>query len=70
MAQALRLGIFVAFLALSAIAFFRLSPPWAWLAPLALAVLGGVAAEKVFRLIATPEEMRRDLEDRTRNPPA
>lgn len=70
MAGSLRLGIFLAALAIAAVAFFNLSAPWAWLVPLAIVILGGLLAERVFRRLATAAEIRRDLEDRTRNPPS
>jgi len=70
MAQALRLGIFVVGVALAALIFFNLDFSWAWLAALAIAVAGGIVAEIAFKRLATPEEQRLDLEDRTRNPPS
>lgn len=36
---------------------------------LALWLIGGVLSERIFRRIATPEEVRADLEERVRNPP-
>ena len=69
MAETLRLGIFLVALVIAAVAFFNLASPWAWLVPVAIAILGGLIAERVFKRLASPAEIRRDLEDRTRNPP-
>ena len=69
MAQTLRLGIFLVALVLGAVAFFNLASPWAWLVPIGFAILGGLIAERVFKRLASPSEIQRDLEDRTRNPP-
>lgn len=70
MAQAVRLGIFGAGLALAALTFFSFDFSLAWLAALAIAVAAGIAAEVAFKRLATPEQQRLDLEDRTRNPPS
>jgi hypothetical protein len=70
MAEALRLGIFLVALAIAAVAFFSFDPPWAWLMPLVIAIVGGLIAERAFKHLASPDEIRRDLEDRTRNPPS
>jgi hypothetical protein len=69
LAHTLRLGIFLLSLALAGIAFFNLGPPWAWLVPILIATAGGAIAERAFKRLASPAEIQRDLEDRTRNPP-
>jgi membrane protein implicated in regulation of membrane protease activity len=69
MAETLRLGIFLVALVIAAIAFFNLASPWAWLVPIVVAILGGLIAERLFKRLASPAEIQRDLEDRTRNPP-
>ena len=69
MAETLRLGIFLAALAIAAVAFFNLASPWVWLVPIVVAIIGGLFAERVFKHLASPAEIQRDLEDRTRNPP-
>ena len=70
MAQTVRFGIFLLSLVLAGFAFFDLRSPWAWIAPLVILVLGSVVAEFAFNRLATTDEKQRDLEDRTRNPPA
>ena len=70
MAESLRLGIFLLALAIAAFAFFFLPAPWAWLMPLVIATVGGLIAERAFKRLASMDEIRRDLEDRTRNPPS
>jgi len=70
MARAVRLGIFGVGLALAALTFFNFDFSWAWLAVLAIAIAGGIVAEVAFKRLATHEEQRLDLEDRTRNPPS
>jgi hypothetical protein len=37
--------------------------------PIVVAILGGLIAERLFKRLASPAEIQRDLEDRTRNPP-
>jgi hypothetical protein len=69
MAEALRLAVFVLSLALAGAAFFWLDSFWAYLAPVLVMAAGGLFAEFIFRRIADPAELRRDLEDRRRNPP-
>jgi len=69
MAEFLRLGIFLVALAIAAFAFFLLPTPWAWLVPLVIATVGGLIADRAFKRLASTDEIRRDLEDRTLNPP-
>ncbi len=66
----MRFGIFLLSLVLAGFAFFNLKSSWAWVAPLAILILGSVLAEFAFNHLATLDEKQRDLEDRTRNPPA
>ena len=70
MAEAFRIGIFLVALAIAGVAFFNLALPWAVFVPLAVMIIGGLAAEIVFRRLATPAEIQRDLESRVRNPPS
>jgi Skp family chaperone for outer membrane proteins len=52
------------------VAWFVLSPAWtAWAAAAVIALIGFGLAERVFRRLATAEQIRADLEDRVRNPP-
>jgi fatty acid desaturase len=69
MIQALRLAVFVLSLALAGAAFFWLRSFWAYLAPVLVLAVGGLFAEFLFKRLADPAEIQRDLEDRTRNPP-
>ena len=70
MAQAVRFGIFLLSLVLAGLAFFSQDPSWEWIAPLVILVLGSALAEFAFNRLATLDEKQRDLNDRTRNPPA
>ncbi|TIV19759.1 MAG: hypothetical protein E5V74_25355 [Mesorhizobium sp.] len=69
MAQTIRFAIFVLSACCAGVAFFTLHSFWAWAAPIALFVAGSMLAEYAFGRLASPEEKRRDLEDRVRNPP-
>jgi hypothetical protein len=69
MAEALRLAVFVLSLALAGAAFFWLDSFWAYLGPVLVLAAGGLFAQFLFRRIADPAEIQRDLEDRNRNPP-
>jgi hypothetical protein len=56
---------------IAVLAFLKLSPGWAaWAALVAIFVVGGSIAEWLFRRLASPEQVRGDLEDRVRNPPS
>jgi uncharacterized membrane protein len=56
---------------IAVLAFLELSPGWAaWAALVAIFVVGGSMAEWLFRRLASPEQVRGDLEDRVRNPPS
>jgi len=56
---------------IAVLAFLKLSPGWAaWAALVAIFVVGGSMAEWLFRRLASPEQVRGDLEDRVRNPPS
>jgi hypothetical protein len=71
MAQLVRFAIALAGAGLGLIALFVLWPGWTAWAAAAVIVLGGfILAERVFRRLATPEQIREDLEDRVRNPPS
>ncbi|TIV94075.1 MAG: hypothetical protein E5V85_24700 [Mesorhizobium sp.] len=69
MAQTIKFAIFVVSAALAGVAFFTLRSYWTWVAPLLIFVAGTLLAEYTFNRLASPEEKRRDLEDRVRNPP-
>lgn len=69
MAQTIRLAIFVVSAALAGLIFFTLHSFWAWAAPVMIVIAGSLLAEYAFNRLASPEERRRDLEDRVRNPP-
>lgn len=69
-AGAARLLVFLFSLVIAGTAFFSLPSPWAWLAALAVAGTGGLAAERVFRRLASSAERRADLQERVRNPPS
>ncbi|MDX8451580.1 hypothetical protein RFM98_02300 [Mesorhizobium sp. VK9D] len=69
MARTIRFAIFVLSACCAGIAFFTLHSFWAWAAPIALFIAGSMLAEYAFGRLASPEEKRRDLEDRARNPP-
>ncbi|MDX8442481.1 hypothetical protein [Mesorhizobium australafricanum] len=69
MARTIRFAIFVLSACCAGIAFFTLHSFWAWAAPIALFIAGSMLAEFAFGRLAPPEEKRRDLEDRVRNPP-
>jgi len=68
--QIVRFAIGIASAALAVFAWLRLDGGWAsWIALVVIFVLGGILAEWTFRKIATPDDIRDDLEDRVRNPP-
>ncbi|MDX8464834.1 hypothetical protein RFM26_03950 [Mesorhizobium sp. VK23B] len=69
MAQTIRFAIFVLSACCAGLAFFTLHSFWAWAAPIAIFIAGSLLAEYAFSRLASPEEKRRDLEDRVRNPP-
>lgn len=62
------IAVFLIF-ALGGLALFFLVPSWALgvCAFLLMGMIGSVVASRVFNRLATPEEKRRDLEDRVRN---
>jgi hypothetical protein len=56
---------------IAVLVFLKLSPGWAaWAVLVAIFVVGGSMAEWLFRRLASPEQVRGDLEDRVRNPPS
>jgi hypothetical protein len=70
MAQLVRFAIAVLGAGLGFAAWFVLSPGWvAWVVAIVIVVAGFSLSERVFRRLATPEQVRADLEDRVRNPP-
>jgi hypothetical protein len=70
-AQMVRLGIAVGAMILAGFAFMSMAPSWtAWVAAIAIFLIGGAMAEAAFRRLASNETKRRDLEDRMRNPPS
>ena len=66
----MRFAVFALSACLAALAFFTLHSFWTWLAPILIFVAGSMLAEYAFNRLASPLEKQRDLEDRTRNPPA
>ncbi|RWA74882.1 hypothetical protein [Mesorhizobium sp.] len=70
MAQTIRFAIFAVSAALAGVADFTLRSYWTWGAAILIVVAGSLLAEYTFNRLASPEEKRRDLEDRVRNPPA
>jgi hypothetical protein len=71
MAQLLRFFVALGGAVLALMAWFVLLPSWtAWVAALVIVLAGFVLAERIFRGLATPEQIRADLEDRVRNPPS
>ena len=57
--------------ALALYALLMLQPLWLGIAVFAVAmVVSSSAASAAFGRLATPDEVRADLEDRVRNPPA
>jgi hypothetical protein len=70
-AQFVRFAVALIAAVIAVLAFLRLGPGWAgWAALVAIFVLGGSMAEWLFRRLASPEQIRDDLEDRVRNPPS
>lgn len=70
-AQLVRFGMTLAALILAGFAFMSMAPSWtAWVAAVAIFLIGGAMAEAAFRRLASNETKRRDLEDRVRNPPS
>jgi putative flippase GtrA len=71
MAQAARLLATLVSLCLAGGCWFLLGAGWLAIAvAAAVAIVGGVVADFIFRRLATPEDIRADLEDRVRNPPS
>ena len=69
-AQALRLGFAAAAVA-AALAIMFTWPTWPGLIAGAIAFVTATAlGDMIFRRLATPEQIRAELEDRVRNPPA
>jgi len=69
-AQLARFAISVIGMLIALIAFMALGTGWMPVIAAALiAFVGFVVAESVFRRLADSETLRRDLEDRVRNPP-
>lgn len=69
MAQWVRFAIGFFGIALAGATFLALPSGWGWLVALAIFGARGIAAERAFRWLASPEEVRQDLEERVRNPP-
>ena len=70
-AQFVRFAVALTSGAIAVLVFLKLSPGWAaWAALVAIFVVGGSMAEWLFRRLASPEQIRDDLEDRVRNPPS
>ncbi|MDX8522314.1 hypothetical protein [Mesorhizobium dulcispinae] len=69
MAQTIRFAIFVLSACCAGLSFFALHSFWACAAPIAIFIIGSLLADYAFSRLASPEEKRRDLEDRVRNPP-
>ena len=70
-AQFVRFAVALISGVIAVLAFLKLSPGWtAWAALVAIFVVGGSMAERLFRKLASPEQIRDDLEDRVRNPPS
>lgn len=66
----IRLVAFLA-MALLALAVLDATGSLAWFAVVGVgALVVGALVDRVFRRVASPEEVRRDLEDRVRNPPS
>ena len=71
MAQLVRFAVTLISGVIAVLAFLKLSPGWtAWIALVVIFLVGGSVAEWLFRRLAAPEQIRDDLEDRVRNPPA
>ena len=71
MAQLARFAVALIAGVIAVLAFLELSPGWAaWAALVAIFVVGGSTAEWLFRRLASPGQVRADLEDRVRNPPS
>jgi uncharacterized membrane protein len=69
-AQLVRFAVALIAGVIAVLAFLTLSPGWAaWAALVAIFVVGGAMAEWLFRRLASPKQIRDDLEDRVRNPP-
>ncbi|CAN7769383.1 hypothetical protein [Mesorhizobium sp. LjNodule214] len=66
----MRFAVFALSACLAGLAFFTLHSFWMWLTPILIFVAGSMLAEYAFNRLASPLEKQRDLEDRTRNPPA
>ena len=71
MAQLARFAVALISGVIAVLAFLKLGPGWmAWAALAAIFLVGGSMAEWLFRRLASPEQVRGDLEDRVRNPPS
>ena len=71
MAQFVRFAVALTSGVIAVLAFLELGPGWmAWAALAGIFVVGGSMAEWLFRRLASPEQIRDDLEDRVRNPPS
>ena len=68
MAQWVRFAVTAAGMLMAGAAFLWLPVSWGWLVALAIFALGGLLSERLFRRLASPEEIRADLEDRVRHP--
>ena len=68
MAQIVRLLIILAFMGLAAWTWHALGPgALRWALPPVIFLSGGTIGDRLFRHLASPEEIRADLEDRLRN---
>jgi hypothetical protein len=69
-AQLVRFAVALTSGVVAVLAFLKLSPGWAaWAALVGIFAIGGSMAEWLFRRLASPQQIRDDLEDRVRNPP-
>jgi fatty acid desaturase len=64
-----RLAVMLVAIALTGVAFLAIEGSASWLAAAGVFAAGCILAELAFRRLADPETLRRDLEDRVRNPP-
>lgn len=64
------LAILVALASAAFVAVYALEWPFNAVAGLVLMLAAVILPGRVFDYLATPEERRRDLEDRVRNPPS
>jgi hypothetical protein len=68
-AQAARFAIWACSAVLAAFAWLRVDGWTSSIAFVVILAIGCTVAEWIFRKLATPDEIRADLEDRVRNPP-